>query len=141
MKKMKKKRGRPPRGQQRSEEEIADSLRRNGGFVCNTADELGCYPSNITMRINRSKYLKNVLEEIKERNLDFAESKLFENMNNNEFNAICFYLKCMGKDRGYVETKSQIIVNANSTFDKIEGAMDAKDASSLYVNLIAHDEG
>jgi|TARA_Y100000310_G_scaffold90528_3_gene87831 ACT domain-containing protein len=66
--------------------------------------------------INRSSYydwlemddkFKNAVDEVKETLLDFTESKLMENIQNNDTKAIIFKLKCHGKKRDYVERVEQ----------------------------------
>lgn len=49
--------------------------------------------------------LKNAVIEGRNSRLDFAESKLDQNINNGDTTAIIFLLKTLGKDRGYVERK------------------------------------
>lgn len=141
MNQVKKKHGRPPRAAEITEKEIAKSLRNNGGFVTYTAEELKCYASNISMRISRSEYLQRVLEEIKEEKLDFAESKLFENIDRNEFQSIRFYLKYKGKSRGYQDPKNKISISTSISKDcLIDEETDAKEAANLYINLINNAE-
>lgn len=47
--------------------------------------------------------------------LDFAESKLDQNINNGDTTAIIFLLKTLGKERGYVERQE------NKTDVKVSG--------------------
>ena len=43
--------------------------------------------------------------EARESTLDLAESKLMELVGDKNLGAICFYLKTIGKSRGFVETQ------------------------------------
>ncbi len=43
------------------------------------------------------------VQDVKESLKDFAESKLQEAIGRGESWAVCFFLKCQAKDRGYVE--------------------------------------
>ena len=43
------------------------------------------------------------VEQIENANIDFAEGKLMEQMNEGNIAAILFFLKCKAKSRGYVE--------------------------------------
>ena len=60
-------------------------------------------------------------ENVKESLLDLAESKLMENINNNENIAIIFYLKTKGKQRGYIEKQEVEVVKPISEvlFDEL----------------------
>lgn len=86
-----------------SAKQIEVSLRKNGGFITQTAKDLGVTYQAIWLRINRNKKLKATYDEIKEGYLDFAESKLISQIKEGNLGAICFFLKCQGKSRGYVE--------------------------------------
>lgn len=59
--------------------------------------------------------------------LDFAESKLFEQIKDNNPTSTIFYLKTKGKKRGYVER----IENVNKEVDEFEG----KDEQELKAEL------
>lgn len=45
----------------------------------------------------------SLVSEIEEASIDYVESKLIENIDNNKTSEILFYLKTKGKNRGYVE--------------------------------------
>jgi len=53
--------------------------------------------------VNEDDEFAKAVKEIESVSLDFAESKLFEQMANNNTSATIFYLKTKGKGRGYVE--------------------------------------
>lgn len=55
---------------------------------------------------------KKNLENLKEGMIDFAESKLFQEIQKGNTTAILFFLKTQGKERGYVErTEQDVTVN------------------------------
>lgn len=83
--------------------QIETALRATGGFVSQTAKKLNVTQEAIYFRINKSDYLKEVKREIDESYLDLAESKLIKKLNDEDLGALCFYLKCKGKGRGYIE--------------------------------------
>jgi hypothetical protein len=87
-----------------TDEQIVKALECCGGIVSHAAKTLG-RSSNCALkkRIDRSEHLTGKLKEIREVNIDFVESKLMELINKGQPSAIIFFLKCQGKERGYVE--------------------------------------
>ena len=83
--------------------QVIEALRATGGFISLTAQRCGCSPRTIHRRINASAKIQEELHHIRDKKLDLAEVKLIEALNNGAPWAICFYLKCQGKQRGYVE--------------------------------------
>ena len=88
---------------QKTVEEYAEALRTAKGFRTQAAELLGVSHQAVSERIKNSKALQKIDEELKEELLDFAESKLLKAIKNDASWAICFFLKCKGKKRGYVE--------------------------------------
>lgn len=94
--------------------QVADALRATGGIMTRAArllkDEtgLGHYGHSDMIRgyVERYPELQDVMQDIEERTLDLAESKLVSAMRNegrkDHLRAVCFYLKHKGKGRGYV---------------------------------------
>lgn len=72
------------------------------------------------------EFAQNV-NEIEEGLIDFAESKLFENIKGNKTNEILFYLKTKGKSRGYVERQEHQIEGGFPTKIEIEIIDENKD--------------
>ena len=60
----------------------------------------------------KKKKLAEGLEAAEEAIIDFAESKLVEHINNDDVQALIFFLRTKGKKRGYVE-KTETDVNLN----------------------------
>ena len=83
--------------------EIEDALRDNMGFLSQAAKKLGCCYHTVYKYIQNNDRLKQVQHEVKEKQIDFAESKLLEQIRDGNLGAIIFYLKCQAKHRGYVE--------------------------------------
>lgn len=56
--------------------------------------------------------LDELLKESEEGLIDFAETKLMENIQNGDVTSLIFFLKTKGKGRGYVETvKNEVTLN------------------------------
>lgn len=84
-------------------EQIEIALKETGGFTTIAAKRLGCTYQTVCNYINRYKTLKKIKEELEENYIDLAENKLIKAVNEGNLTAIIFYLKCKGKNRGYIE--------------------------------------
>lgn len=82
---------------------IAKGLEAAMGNVSAAAKALGYSRSGLHLRISESPYLQQVQKDLRESMTDNAESSLNRAILGGEAWAVCFYLKCLGKDRGYVE--------------------------------------
>jgi hypothetical protein len=84
-------------------EQIIAALKSTKGFVSFAAKKLGCNPGTIHRRAAKCRSVRRALRNERDLQLDFAETKLLAAIDAGEAWAICFFLKCQGKDRGYVE--------------------------------------
>ena len=82
---------------------VLKALEASHGFVSEAARVLGTSYHTLYRRIARTPALKEAQEDILERQLDIAESKLMVAINDGQAWAIRFFLRCKGKHRGYVE--------------------------------------
>ena len=109
---MKNRRGRP-KGAKVDTATILQVIAGSGGIVATIAEKL-----NVT-RTTFYNYLKDIpevaqaVEDEKEAMLDMAEGSLFGLIESGDLGAICFYLKCKGKQRGYIE-KQEIVAEVNN---------------------------
>jgi hypothetical protein len=89
-----------------SDEAIEKALLTCGGWHSLTAAKLGYSRGYITDRINSSEHLKKIQYEIAEERTDRYE-KALDNHAFNEANltAVIFYLKTLGRKRGYSENQ------------------------------------
>jgi predicted transcriptional regulator len=94
--------------------QIEDALEATGGFVSYAAKKLGISQSALSHRIRKSERLQKKREEIQYALLDLTESKLITKIKNEDLGAICFYLKCLGKKRGYIEKANPDVVVTNT---------------------------
>lgn len=108
--------------------DCAQALRNTGGFITAAAKQLGISQPALSKRISKSAKLKAVVEETKEQYLDLAESQLVKAIKDRESWAICFYLKCKGKQRGYVE-KQEV------DYSSSDGSMSPKETKITTINL------
>ena len=83
--------------------QVQSALVAAGGVVSDAAFLLGVSRGTIQYMVDKHPSLSDLIATIKESNKDFAESKLMAAMAKGEAWAVCFYLKCHAKDRGYIE--------------------------------------
>jgi len=91
----------------RTDAQIATALKDARGLVAVAARKLGITRQTIYNRRKTSEVIEDAITEAREFTTDVAEAKLFQAIESGEAWAVCFYLKCQGKGRGYVE-KQQV---------------------------------
>ena len=82
---------------------IIDAIRESNGLLTLAAKKAGVGYTTIWRYTQDYPSVKQAVIEAKERMLDFAEGKLYENIKGGDNTAIIFYLKTQGKGRGYIE--------------------------------------
>ena len=75
---------------------------------------LACTKLGISRRtyynwFNLNDTFAELVDDIREKNIDFAESQLLSNIREGKETSLIFYLKTIGKDRGYVERHEQVV--------------------------------
>lgn len=97
-----------PRRRQRKplkQEDIIAALQATGGVVARAAKRLGVDPHTLRGRINNSEALTLARESIIENTIDLAEDGLLTILkrpsHRDYFKAIQFYLRTLGRSRGY----------------------------------------
>jgi hypothetical protein len=114
----------------RTVEEVAQALRDSRGLVTHAAERLGISRHAIAKRIKAHPSLQEVRAEAREGTIDLAEHALVTAIQNGESWAVLFYLKCQGRDRGYVErTEEQRNVTGDIRI-RIERVDDRSDPSA-----------
>ena len=86
-----------------SKKQFIELLQIHKGQRSVVAEALGITVNAVSNRINRDPDIKAVDDSIREAQLDKAENKLHELIEDGHPAAIMFKLKCLGKDRGYIE--------------------------------------
>jgi hypothetical protein len=82
---------------------IIEALRKTGGKVYAAARLLGCGHETVYRAIRNSKEVESILAQERGEMVDFAETNLKKAVLEGEAWAVCFTLKTLGKDRGYIE--------------------------------------
>lgn len=92
------------------DELIGKALKANLGLQYLAAGALGMADGTISDRIKESPYLQMIVQECREARIDAAERNLSKLVDNNNLGAVCFLLKTLGKNRGYIETSQQLSI-------------------------------
>ena len=98
-------------------EKIVQIYEKKGCNITATCSALGISRKTFYEWKEKKKKLAEGLEAAEESIIDFAESKLVEHINNDDVQALIFFLRTKGKKRGYVE-KTETDVNINQ-FEKL----------------------
>ena len=93
-------------------EKIIQIYEKKGCNITATCTALGIARKTFYEWRDKKKKLAEGLEAAEEAIIDFAESKLVEHINNDDVQALIFFLRTKGKKRGYVE-KTETDVNLN----------------------------
>jgi len=88
-----------------SAKEMIKAIEGSRGFVTVIAKRLGCTRSHAHVLINKYPTVKQALHDERETLKDFAEGKLFGQIDEGNTTAIIFYLKTQAHDRGYRERR------------------------------------
>tara|TARA_R100000655_G_scaffold48576_1_gene86003 strand:- start:795 stop:1145 length:351 start_codon:yes stop_codon:yes gene_type:complete len=84
-------------------ESILSALESSLGVVTTACKKTGIPRSTFYKWMKEDSEFADKVKDIENVSLDFAESKLFEQMSENNTSATIFYLKTKGRKRGYWE--------------------------------------
>tara|TARA_R110000796_G_scaffold19885_6_gene59483 strand:- start:482 stop:835 length:354 start_codon:yes stop_codon:yes gene_type:complete len=98
-----------------SKKKMIEALEKNLGIVSVASSNANIHRSTHYLWYSEDEEYKKQVDEIHNVCLDFAESKLFENIKDNKETSTIFYLKTRGKNRGYVE-RQEIDTGNNNSF-------------------------
>ena len=90
-------------------EAILDALEQCLGVVTTACKQVDVPRSTFYKWLKTDIDFANKVKEIENVSLDFAESKLFEQIQENYTSATIFYLKTIGRKRGYWEKQQHDI--------------------------------
>ena len=99
-------------------EQMVRALEESKGLIAPAARALGCSRDTIRSYIDEYAEVAEAKLDQREAVTDMAENALYAAILRGEAWAVCFYLKCMAKDRGYVERAE--LTGANSAPVKIK---------------------
>jgi hypothetical protein len=82
-------------------EEIVHAINEANGFLSLAAEKLGITYQSLWVRRKRDKKIRKAIAAVREKHLDFSESKLLKNIKKGKEQSIFFHLRCLGQQRGY----------------------------------------
>jgi len=83
--------------------QYAQAIIDANGVIKNAAAKLKVSRQAIYRAVDRYDEVRQAFEDARENGLDYAETKLMEQIGKGNMTAIIFYLKTQGKKRGFVE--------------------------------------
>lgn len=98
---------------------IKNAIEGTGGIMQHIAQKLGCEWHTAKTYIEKYPETKLAYDNECESVIDLAESKLIENIEDNDNTAIIFFLKTKGRHRGYIERIENINKNYNQDYDQM----------------------
>ena len=101
---------------QQTKKALLDALEKSLGIVTTACKIVGVDRGTFYRYYNEDENFKKAVKDIDNVSLDFAETKLLEQIKSNNTAATIFYLKTKGKNRGYIE-KQQIEHSTDYKFD------------------------
>ena len=90
-----------------TKEQLLVTIKKYRGIVTTICNSLGISRQAFYERANKDEEIIIALKDSREEIIDFAETKLIELIRDGNANAIFFYLKTVGRDRGYVEKQEK----------------------------------
>lgn len=101
---------------QQTKKALLEALEKSLGIVTTACKVVGINRGTFYKYMNEDEKFRQAVKDIENISLDFAESKLLEQIKANNTAATIFYLKTKGKNRGYIE-KQQIEHSSDYKFD------------------------
>lgn len=98
-------------------EQVQNAILKANGLISVAAKLLNCDNQTIYNYIKEFPQLKDTLQEARNKTLDLAENKLFELINEKDKTAIIFFLKTIGRSRGYIERFENVVSKGDNEFD------------------------
>ena len=104
---------------------IIPVIRETKGLITVAAQRLRCSRQALYNAMARYPSVKAAVDDEKEKLGDLAEAQLYRAINEGQSWAVCFYLKCIHKQRGFVE-RPEPQRSPALPFDPIEAIIQAR---------------
>ena len=99
---------------------LLEALEKSLGIVTTACKKVGIGRTTYYDWYNNDSDFKEKVDDLKNVALDFAESQLHKQIQDNSTSATIFYLKTQGKKRGYIERQEVDLSSGNEQINKIE---------------------
>lgn len=99
---------------QHNKKQLLKALEKSMGIVTNACKIVKLDRSTFYRYYNEDEQFASDVDSMQDYVLDFAESKLLENIKDKKETSIIFYLKTKGKKRGYIEKTETDITTGGS---------------------------
>ena len=96
------------------------ALEQNLGVVTSACRTAGVGRTTFYKWLKQDKQFNEAVKELDNVSLDYAESKLLENIRANKETSIIFYLKTKGKLRGYTERSELDVTSGGKAFTELK---------------------
>lgn len=90
-----------------------DVLRANAGNIKKSCEAFGIARRQYYYWMEKDADFASAVEDVSEGIIDYAESKLLQQIKDGNTTAIIFFLKCRAKKRGYIERQEHELTGAN----------------------------
>lgn len=90
---------------------MLEALTKTLGVVTQACEEADVSRTQFYKWVNEDDEFKKEVESVSDIAIDFTESKLFKQIDEENITAIIFYLKTKAKHRGYIERQENINYN------------------------------
>lgn len=120
-----------------SKARLLRAITKHRGLITVIAESLKVDDTTIYNYMKADPEIKQAVEDSREAATNYVESKLFQQIDEGNIAAIIFYLKTMGKKRGYVE---RIEINDRTAAeDRAKEIAEARGLNSARILSIAED--
>lgn len=111
--------------------QVIEATKGSGGFVTVIAKRLNCTTATVYKKMKKHESVRAAIEEERVLQLDEAESALRAQIRKGNVTAIIFFLKTIGKKRGYVERTEVTGAEGQSVQINLIRASDADDQRDI----------
>ena len=101
-------------------ETLLQALENSLGIVSTACNRSGISRSSFYKWYHEDEEFRKKVDEIDNLKLDFVESKLFKNIENEKEKSIIFYLQHKGHKRGYIQRQNINLTSNEEDIKKIE---------------------